>query len=158
MSVKEVGRLKGLIPATFTPLDPDGELNLKLIPDYVSHLATNGIEYIFINGTTGEGPSLTVEERKQSAEAWLRSSRGGLKGVMVHVGAGNSVRRKKNEIEAFCCFFLLSLSLSCLFFFQSARLATWLGMPKLMVPLRSQRHLRPISSLPLSRICWPIAR
>jgi len=90
MGVKEVGRLKGLIPATFTPLDPDGELNLKLIPDYVSHLATNGIEYIFINGTTGEGPSLTVEERKQSAEAWLRSSRGGLKGVMVHVGAGNS--------------------------------------------------------------------
>lgn len=89
MPVKEVGRLKGLIPATFTPVTDDGEINLKLIPEYVKYLAGNGIEYVFINGTTGEGCSLTVEERKSLAEAWLESAAGTLKGVMVHVGAGN---------------------------------------------------------------------
>jgi len=90
MSVKELGRLKGLIPATFTPLLPDGELNLSLIPAYLDHLKNNQIEYIFINGTTGEGPSFTVEERKEIAETWFRCAAGGaLKGVMVHVGAGN---------------------------------------------------------------------
>jgi len=66
MSVKELGRLKGLIPATFTPLLPDGELNLSVIPSYVNHLKNNDIEYVFINGTTGEGPSFTVKERKKS--------------------------------------------------------------------------------------------
>ena len=91
MAVKELGRLKGLVPATFTPLSPNGELNLELIPEYVKHLASNGIEYIFINGTTGEGPSFTVEERKKLAEVWIKRSRNVLKGVMVHVGAGNSV-------------------------------------------------------------------
>jgi len=90
MAVKELGRLKGLVPATFTPLSPNGELNLELIPEYVKHLASNGIEYIFINGTTGEGPSFTVEERKKLAEVWLECSKNVLKGVMVHVGAGNS--------------------------------------------------------------------
>ena len=91
MAVKELGRLKGLVPATFTPLSPNGEMNLELIPEYVKHLASNGIEYIFINGTTGEGPSFTVEERKKLAEVWIECSRKILKGVMVHVGAGNSV-------------------------------------------------------------------
>lgn len=90
MTVKELGRLRGLIPATFTPLDQDGELNLKIIPDYVEHLAANGIEYIFVNGTTGEGPSLTVEERKTLVEVWVQASKGALKGVMVHVGGGNA--------------------------------------------------------------------
>ena len=91
MSVKELGRLKGLIPATFTPLNADGEVNLKIISDYVQYLADNGIEYIFVNGTTGEGPSFTVEERKTLAEVWLKASKEVLKGVMVHVGGGNAV-------------------------------------------------------------------
>jgi len=90
MSVKELGRLRGLIPATFTPLLDDGEPNLKIIPDYVQHLANDGIEYIFVNGTTGEGPSFTIEERKKLTDCWIEASKGVLKGVMVHVGGGNA--------------------------------------------------------------------
>ncbi|CAB1331400.1 unnamed protein product, partial [Coregonus sp. 'balchen'] len=37
-----------------------------------------------VNGTTGEGMSLTVEERKLLAEEWCRKSK--LEQVMVHVG------------------------------------------------------------------------
>ncbi|MCF2489179.1 dihydrodipicolinate synthase family protein [Dyadobacter sp. CY347] len=62
--------LKGLIAAPFTPMQADGSLNLDLIPDYYQFLKQNGINGAFICGSTGEGVSLTVSEKKHVAEAW----------------------------------------------------------------------------------------
>ncbi|MCF2502693.1 dihydrodipicolinate synthase family protein [Dyadobacter sp. CY107] len=62
--------LKGLIAAPFTPMQADGSLNLDLIPDYYQFLKQNGVNGAFICGSTGEGVSLTISEKKQVAEAW----------------------------------------------------------------------------------------
>lgn len=62
--------LKGLIAAPFTPMHADGSLNLDLIPSYYQFLKSNQITGAFICGSTGEGVSLTVPEKKQVAEAW----------------------------------------------------------------------------------------
>lgn len=62
--------LKGLIAAPFTPMRADGSLNLDLIPAYYQFLKQNGVNGAFICGSTGEGVSLTVSEKKQVAEAW----------------------------------------------------------------------------------------
>ena len=62
--------LKGLIAAPFTPMNQDGSLNLDLIPGYYQFLKQNEITGAFICGSTGEGVSLTVPEKKQVAEAW----------------------------------------------------------------------------------------
>ncbi|MCF2499050.1 dihydrodipicolinate synthase family protein [Dyadobacter chenhuakuii] len=62
--------LKGLIAAPFTPMRADGSLNLDLIPAYYQFLKQNGIKGAFICGSTGEGVSMTVSEKKQVAEAW----------------------------------------------------------------------------------------
>jgi N-acetylneuraminate lyase len=40
---------------------------------------------VFVNGTTGEGPSLTFEERKALAGRWVESTLGEMR-VIVHVG------------------------------------------------------------------------
>ncbi|MEM9282001.1 MAG: dihydrodipicolinate synthase family protein [Verrucomicrobiota bacterium] len=77
--------LKGLVAATFTPLKETGELNLDLFPAMVDHLAGNGIQGIYICGSTGEGPSLTIEERKLVAEAFLDAARDRLK-TIIHIG------------------------------------------------------------------------
>lgn len=78
-------KIKGLVAAPFTPMHPDGSLNLGAIRPYADHLAEQGIVGAFICGTTGEGFSMTVAERKAVAEAWVRASAGRLK-VIVHVG------------------------------------------------------------------------
>ncbi|MEY4336610.1 MAG: hypothetical protein RLZZ45_1529 [Bacteroidota bacterium] len=65
---------KGLIPAPFTPMHPDGSLNLDIIPDYFRSLVRNNIEAVFICGTTGEGTALTMAEKKAVAEAWKKAS------------------------------------------------------------------------------------
>ncbi len=77
--------LTGIIAATFTPFDDQGELNLDLIPKLTDHLISNGVSGIYICGSTGEGPSLTIAERKAVTEAYLRSAKGRLRTV-VHVG------------------------------------------------------------------------
>ncbi|KAM9475986.1 N-acetylneuraminate lyase [Clarias gariepinus] len=83
----ESEKLTGLIAATFTPLTPQGELNLAVIGPYVDHLLEKqGVRSVFVNGTTGEGCSLSLEERKKLAEEWCRQGKGKLDKIIVHVG------------------------------------------------------------------------
>jgi N-acetylneuraminate lyase len=62
--------LQGLIAAPFTPMNNNGSLNLELIPRYYDMLKVNGINGAFICGSTGEGVSMSVKEKKAVAEAW----------------------------------------------------------------------------------------
>ena len=62
--------LQGLIAAPFTPMHEDGSVNLTMIPDYYNFLKENGVKGAFICGSTGEGVSLTLNEKKLVAEAW----------------------------------------------------------------------------------------
>ena len=65
-----IEHLQGLIAAPFTPMHADGSLNLALIPDYYKFLKHNGCTGAFICGSTGEGVSLSLEEKKAVAQAW----------------------------------------------------------------------------------------
>ncbi|MBB1286401.1 dihydrodipicolinate synthase family protein [Flavisolibacter sp. BT320] len=67
--------LEGLIAAPFTPMKADGSLNLALIPKYYEMLVANGVTGAFICGSTGEGVSLTVAEKKAVAEVWASCAR-----------------------------------------------------------------------------------
>ncbi|PVY43773.1 dihydrodipicolinate synthase family protein [Pontibacter virosus] len=71
-----IEHIQGLIAAPFTPMHPDGSLNLAVIPSYYSLLKTNGNTGAFICGSTGEGVSLTIEEKKKVAEAWAAATKG----------------------------------------------------------------------------------
>ena len=79
-------KIKGLIVAPFTPFNEKGEVDLSPIPDYAALLQKNGLIGVFINGSSGEGYMLTVEERMKLAEKWVSVAPKGFK-VIVHVGA-----------------------------------------------------------------------
>ena len=68
--MKKLTRIEGLVAAPFAPMDRQGEINLDIIPDYYSFLEKNGVKGVFINGTTGEGASLTQEEKRSVIDAW----------------------------------------------------------------------------------------
>lgn len=81
-------KLQGLVAATITPMTPDGEINLSVIGQYVEYLINEqGVRSVFVNGTTGEGLSLSIEERKQLAEEWITKGKDKLDHVIIHVGA-----------------------------------------------------------------------
>jgi N-acetylneuraminate lyase len=77
--------LQGLIVATFTPMQSDGALALDRVPAYAERLVAAKVDGVFVNGSTGEGQSLTLAERMQVAERWQSVLAGQLP-VIVHVG------------------------------------------------------------------------
>ena len=78
-------RFRGLVAAPFTPFHADRSLNLDVIPAYARFLRDNGVGAAFVCGTTGEGLSLTLEERLRIAERWVACADDRLR-VIVHVG------------------------------------------------------------------------
>lgn len=77
--------LRGLVAAPFTPFHDDGSLWTGQIQPLADKLAADRVTGAFICGTTGEGTSLTDEERTRVAEAWVRAAQGRFK-VIVHAG------------------------------------------------------------------------
>ncbi|XP_074652202.1 N-acetylneuraminate lyase-like isoform X5 [Tubulanus polymorphus] len=82
-------RVEGLVAAVFTPFHENGQLNLDLIDKYVDHLHKSQITNIFVCGCTGEGMSLSVDERKLVAKKWISSGREKLDKIIIQVGAHN---------------------------------------------------------------------
>jgi 4-hydroxy-tetrahydrodipicolinate synthase len=58
------GRFGRVITAMATPFKPDGALDIKGVQELAQHLVDHGTDVVLAAGTTGESPTLTVEERE----------------------------------------------------------------------------------------------
>jgi N-acetylneuraminate lyase len=85
-----IQKFDGLVAAPFTPMDEGGNLNLSIIPEYYNFLEKNGVAGVFINGTTGEGPSLTQKEKQLQAMAWSECLKSGGKMRIINLVGGTS--------------------------------------------------------------------
>lgn len=92
--IQYMDKIHGLIAATFAVALPDGSIDLEGIPSLVDKLVDDGLKGVFICGTNGEGPNLTVEERTAVAEAYMASVKGRLS-VFVHVGHTSIAESRK---------------------------------------------------------------
>jgi 4-hydroxy-tetrahydrodipicolinate synthase len=60
--------VEGPIPALLTPFARDGEVDHDLLDEHVAWLAERDVRVLSPMGTTGEGPSLSLAERKRILE------------------------------------------------------------------------------------------
>jgi len=60
--------LRGPIVALLTPFDASGEIEWQAFKTYLSALFSWGVRTVIANGTTGEFPSLTLNERQKVVE------------------------------------------------------------------------------------------
>jgi 4-hydroxy-tetrahydrodipicolinate synthase len=70
------GRVRGLWCATLTPLDRDGRIDAARLAAHVRALLAQGVDGVAPFGTTGEGPSFALAERRAGLEALLSSGIG----------------------------------------------------------------------------------
>lgn len=78
--------VRGIIAAMVTPFDSTGEqLNLEGAQALLEKLIAEGVNGVFVGGTTGEGLLLSVEERKTLLEAVVGFAQGRVK-VIAHSG------------------------------------------------------------------------
>ncbi len=88
----KIEKITGLVAAPFAPMKNNGDLNPDIIPLYYGMLKSNNISGVFINGTTGEGVSLSFLEKKLVTDAWVKADKesGAIK--IINLVGGNSVR------------------------------------------------------------------
>jgi N-acetylneuraminate lyase len=76
----------GVWPAMLTPLDESGEPSPEAIDRLVELFVKQGLDGLYILGSTGQWPLLTVTQRRRVAEHVVTAAAGRIP-VMVHVGA-----------------------------------------------------------------------
>lgn len=92
-------RFEGLLAAHFAPFDAKGQLNKSIVAPYVEHLIDNGLAGIFVNGSNGEGPNLTIKERMQVAE-WFKTVAGDRIKIIIHVGHPSIAEARELAVHA----------------------------------------------------------
>lgn len=76
--------IRGIIPPVITIFDADGKVNESKYRNFIEFLA-NKVHGLFVCGTYGAGPAMTLEERKQVTEIAIDQVDGRIP-VIVHVG------------------------------------------------------------------------
>ena len=79
------GRVRGLWCATMTPLDRDGRVDTARMTAHVRLLLGQGVDGVAPFGTTGEGSSFSVAERRSGLDALLA---GGITPARIVAGTG----------------------------------------------------------------------
>jgi len=90
-------RLTGLIAATFTPMRADGSLWLEQVPAIVEALEGAGVTGLYVCGSTGEGMSLSGQERRAVAEAYVQAAKGRFKTI---IQVGHNALAEARELAA----------------------------------------------------------
>jgi len=83
--------LKGIIPPMTTPFTKEGEVYEEGLRRLVEFQIAKGSHGLFICGTYGSGPIMTVEERKKVHEVVVDQARGRIT-VVAHVGTTSTAQ------------------------------------------------------------------
>lgn len=81
-------KLRGVIPPMITPFDASGNLDLATLETLVKYLSQH-VHGLFICGSYGSGPMMSLEERKQVAETTMKAADGKV-AVVCHTGTTNT--------------------------------------------------------------------
>ncbi len=116
----KIQHLRGLIAAPFTPMKKDGSVNLDLISEYYRFLKHNKVTGAFICGSTGEGVSMTSEEKKSVIKAWGDATKGDKDFQVMTLVGGTSIEDGKDIARYAQQCGLYAVSFTAPFYFKPA--------------------------------------
>ena len=71
----DVKKFSGVYPAVITPFDADGEVDVAKLENYINYLSDK-VDGLFVGGSYGSGPIMTVAQRKVLAEVTVKTCAG----------------------------------------------------------------------------------
>jgi dihydrodipicolinate synthase/N-acetylneuraminate lyase len=93
--------IRGVLLPIITPFDEKVRVDEEIMRQLVDFHIKAGIQGLFVLGSTGQGPAMTVEERKKTAAIALDQARSRVP-VVIHVGtpdAGSTVELAEHAAE-----------------------------------------------------------
>ena len=85
-----MNKIEGLIAVPFTPMNKNGEVVFEQFPAYYNFLNNNRIAGAFINGSTGEGVSLSQQEKAKITKTWAAQKSADSKLKIINLVGGTS--------------------------------------------------------------------
>lgn len=95
----ELSQIKGTGVALVTPFLENGNVDFPALDRIIEHVIEGGVDYLVSLGTTGETPTLSVEEKKEIIRFTLDKNRGRVP-VVVGIG-GNDTREIIHHLSTF---------------------------------------------------------
>ncbi|MEF8832057.1 MAG: 4-hydroxy-tetrahydrodipicolinate synthase [Candidatus Thermoplasmatota archaeon] len=92
--MKRERSFEGIFPAVITPFDDSSEIDEQRMGDFIDYVIEGGVHGIYLLGTNGEAPLLTLNEKKRIIGAAMRKVNG-----RVPVIAGTMCNSTKKTLE-----------------------------------------------------------
>jgi dihydrodipicolinate synthase/N-acetylneuraminate lyase len=81
--------LRGVLIPLITPFDADGKVDESVMRSLVDFYVSSSVQGLFVLGSTGQGPAMSIPERIRAAEIALDQARARLP-VVIHVGTADA--------------------------------------------------------------------
>ena len=81
--------IRGVLLPIITPFDEKVRVDEQMMRQLVDFHIKAGVQGLFVLGSTGQGPAMTTEERKQTAAIALNQAKGRVP-VVIHVGTADT--------------------------------------------------------------------
>ncbi|MBS6642640.1 MAG: dihydrodipicolinate synthase family protein [Clostridiaceae bacterium] len=71
----DIKKFSGVYPAVITPFTEEGAVDVEKLTNYIKYLVDK-VDGLFVGGSYGSGPIMTVEERKTVAKTVMKEAKG----------------------------------------------------------------------------------
>src|SRR5512142_2557982 len=81
--------IRGVLLPIITPFDEKGRGDEQIMRELVDFHIKASVQGLFVLGSTGQGPAMSIEERKKAAAAVLDQARSRVP-IVIHVGTADA--------------------------------------------------------------------
>jgi dihydrodipicolinate synthase/N-acetylneuraminate lyase len=85
----EIAMIRGVLLPVITPFDEKVRVDEQMMRQLVDFHIKAGVQGLFVLGSTGQGPAMTIEERRQAAAIALDQAKARVP-VVIHVGTADT--------------------------------------------------------------------
>jgi 4-hydroxy-tetrahydrodipicolinate synthase len=89
MQVTKLPKFHGVAPALVTPMFQDRSIDWKALNGLINHVSQGGVDYLVVQGTTGESATTTSDEKKKIIET-IKESNAYQLPIVYGIGGNNT--------------------------------------------------------------------
>jgi len=93
---------EGILLPLLTPFDTRGEVDEAVLTEMAEFMVRSRVHGLFLLGSAGQGPAMTIAQRKRAAEAVLRQVQGRIP-VVIHAGCADTESTVELALHAQAC-------------------------------------------------------
>lgn len=89
MQINNLPKFHGVAPALVTPMLQDRSIDWKALKILINHVSQGGVDYLVVQGTTGESATTTSDEKKKIIET-IKESNSDQLPIVYGIGGNNT--------------------------------------------------------------------